>query len=95
MQGTFETSITLSEESPIGICPPVHPGRSIRLNNLANAIQVRFEQKGDIEDIDKAIILNEESLTLRPPGYHLRPSSLDHFGITVLTSIQEDYGIEC
>ena len=39
------------------------------LNNLASAVQTRFEQFGVLLDLDKAIDFHEEVLTLRLPGH--------------------------
>ncbi|KAJ7249065.1 hypothetical protein C8J57DRAFT_1672351 [Mycena rebaudengoi] len=41
-----------------------HPNWGGSLNNLANAVQTRFEQQGDPKDIDEAIALHREALEI-------------------------------
>lgn len=41
-----------------------HPDRGMSLNNLAAAIQTRFEQQGNAVDVTEAIELHKEALAL-------------------------------
>jgi len=54
-----------------------HSSRSVLLNNLSYALITRFGRRGSDKDLDEAIVLNREALTLRPVGHPDRPSSLN------------------
>jgi hypothetical protein len=51
------------------------------LNNLANALQTRFEQLGRMDDLEDAITSYRKALTLRPPGHPARSSSLNNLAM--------------
>ncbi|KAG1748187.1 CHAT domain-containing protein [Suillus lakei] len=48
-------------------CPPGHPRRPVRLNNLATSLQSRFQQQGISSDLDEAIEHYRAALALYPP----------------------------
>ncbi|KAG8884618.1 hypothetical protein FRB98_002298 [Tulasnella sp. 332] len=53
------------------------------LNNLASAIQARFNEAGDRADLEAAIRYSEEALELLPPSHSRRLSSLNKFFIVI------------
>ncbi|KAJ7108260.1 CHAT domain-containing protein [Mycena epipterygia] len=57
----------------------MHPDRAIALNNLAASIHQRFQQRGDPMDIDQAVQLHREALTLlaRHPDRSTSLNNLD------------------
>lgn len=68
------------------------------LNNLALDLSARREQLGEIQDLNGAIVLSREVLTLRPQGHPLRSRSLNNLsanlsirykGIEVMQDLRE------
>ncbi|KIJ92241.1 hypothetical protein K443DRAFT_54164, partial [Laccaria amethystina LaAM-08-1] len=59
--------------------PAPHPERSMPLNNLADALQTRFEQRGAPNDLDETISLHREALLLWPAPHPDRSTSLNNF----------------
>jgi hypothetical protein len=76
-----------SHREALTLHPPGHPDRSSSLNNLANALQTRFEQLGRVEDLEDAISSHREALTLRPPGHPDRSSSLNNLANALLLAL--------
>jgi len=74
--------------------PPGHPNRSRSLNNLAKALFTHFEQSDRIEDLEGAISLHYEALTLCPPGHPNRSYSLKHLANALSTRFQQSGRIE-
>ncbi|KAF7972472.1 hypothetical protein HWV62_17892 [Athelia sp. TMB] len=52
--------------------------RSTSLNNLAVDLLIRFDQLGQMVDLDQSIIYSRGALELRPPGHPGRPTTLDN-----------------
>jgi hypothetical protein len=71
-----------------------HPKRSMSLNNLGNALDMRFMQTGVIEDLDKAITLHREALALLPAPHPDRPSSLNNLATVLETRFTQTGSIE-
>ncbi|TFK17368.1 hypothetical protein FA15DRAFT_661499 [Coprinopsis marcescibilis] len=63
--GEFEEALP----EALGLRPSPHPDRSVLLNNLANALSTRFEQKGSFDDLEECIMLFKEVLGLIPPPH--------------------------
>ncbi|KAI6108186.1 hypothetical protein F5141DRAFT_101664 [Pisolithus sp. B1] len=57
-------------------CPPGHNGRDVALCRLAAAFHRRYENNGEIDDLNEAIALYRAALELRPVGHADRASSL-------------------
>ncbi|KAJ7442795.1 CHAT domain-containing protein [Mycena galericulata] len=68
--------------------PSPHPARGQCLSNLANVVGIRFKQRGDPDDIDKAIALNREALALRPPSHPDHGISLNILADAVQTRFE-------
>jgi hypothetical protein len=47
-------------------CPDGHSDQSSYLNELADSLYSRFEQKGVLSDLDEAIDLDQAALALQP-----------------------------
>jgi tetratricopeptide (TPR) repeat protein len=60
------------------LTPVGHPNRPASLHNLANVLWTRYEQLGDMEDLQSAIRLYHEALSLCPIGHPNRPKSLNN-----------------
>ncbi|KDR67678.1 hypothetical protein GALMADRAFT_105637 [Galerina marginata CBS 339.88] len=59
---------------------PGHPNHSYSLINLGSALGTRFDQLGQIEDLEDAISSLREAITLCPPGHPNRSYSLSNLG---------------
>ncbi|OAX38917.1 hypothetical protein K503DRAFT_653679, partial [Rhizopogon vinicolor AM-OR11-026] len=57
--------------------------RSLSLNNLADSLRGRFNQRGILSDLDEAIDLHRAALALRPPGHSNRSQSLNNLAISL------------
>jgi len=60
------------------LCPAPHPDRSGLLNNLANLLSKRFEQKGDFKDREESIRSLREALGLCPAPHPNRSGLLNN-----------------
>jgi hypothetical protein len=61
----LEESIRCLREA-LELCPAPHPDRSSLLDNLANLLSKRFEQKRDFKDREESIQFHREAWELRP-----------------------------
>jgi len=62
----LDTAVKLLEHS-LELLPPGDPKRSASLDHLAHALLERFQQLGQLGDLDKGLLL--QSLELLPPGH--------------------------
>ncbi|KAH8105041.1 CHAT domain-containing protein [Phellopilus nigrolimitatus] len=65
------------------------PGRSTSFNNLAGAVQTRFEQTGRMEDLEESIALHRDALELRPHEHPDRSSSFNNLANAVQTRFKQ------
>ena len=63
-------------QSGLDLCPPGHPGRASSLSNLANALQTRFDQFGNLSDLNEAIFNHRGTLDLTEPAHPYRAACL-------------------
>src|SRR5258708_265808 len=68
--------------------PPGHFNRSTFLNNLANSLHIRFQQRGVPSDLDEALEVHRTALALRPPGHPDRSISLNNLASVLQTRFQ-------
>src|SRR5258705_9009977 len=80
----LEEAITCHREV-LALRPHGHPGRSMSLNNLANALSTLFKQSGRMKELEEAITCHREALGLRPHGHPDRTSSLNNLASTLST----------
>ena len=59
------------------------------LNNLANALQTRFEKRGTSNDLDEVISLHREALLLRPAPDPHRSMSLNNLVTALQTRFKQ------
>ncbi|KAG0700354.1 CHAT domain-containing protein [Suillus ampliporus] len=59
------------------------------LNNLANSLQARFQQRGALSDLDEAIELHQAALMLHLPGHSDRSMSLNNIAISLQARFQQ------
>jgi tetratricopeptide (TPR) repeat protein len=59
------------------------------LNNLADALQTRFEQRGAPNDLDETISLHREALLLWPAPHPDRSTSLNNFANALQTCFKQ------
>lgn len=71
----MNNAISLHREA-LALRPTLHPDRSMSLNNLANLLEVRFEQTGKMADMNEAIFLHREALALVTSPHPHRSGSL-------------------
>ena len=74
---------TLNEEAP-RLPLPGHPNRSFPLDNLAEILEMRFEQFGELADLKRAVALNEEA-----PGHPNRSSPLNNLANILRTRFEQ------
>ncbi|KAJ7839402.1 CHAT domain-containing protein, partial [Mycena leptocephala] len=84
----IDEAITLHREA-LEIRAAPHPDRGGSLNNLAAAVQTRFEQWGDPKDIDEAITLHREALEIHAAPHPERGCSLNNLAAAVQTRFQQ------
>ena len=81
----LETSISFFRE-----CLALqHPNRLPTLNNLAVALNIRFDQAGQREDLDSAISFHREALELRAAHHPDRSGSLNSLGDALSTQFHQ------
>ncbi|KIM28545.1 hypothetical protein M408DRAFT_23599 [Serendipita vermifera MAFF 305830] len=68
-------------------CTPDGPGKTAKLQGLADLMQLRFDRLGCIEDLDKVISLKQAASELIPENHPGKPAMLHDLGI----SIQEHF----
>jgi tetratricopeptide (TPR) repeat protein len=76
-------------EDAIMPLPPSHPDRPSFLSNLAIAVHTRFQQLGDLSDLNKVIKLYDDALMLQPPDHPNRPSCLYNFAGVIHTRFEQ------
>ncbi|KAG1733304.1 CHAT domain-containing protein, partial [Suillus lakei] len=59
------------------------------LDNLGGALRTRFDERNDIHDLDRAISLHREALTLRPPGDLDHDTTLHNLALALNTRYDE------
>ncbi|KAG1717531.1 CHAT domain-containing protein, partial [Suillus lakei] len=64
----FEEGIHLRRVM-LELCPLGHQRRPMALTRLAQAVRVRFQQCGSMDDIDESIRLGREAISLCPEGH--------------------------
>ncbi|KIK32330.1 hypothetical protein CY34DRAFT_101755, partial [Suillus luteus UH-Slu-Lm8-n1] len=67
----------------------MHPCRGQLLVNLSIILSIRFERRGNAEDLDQSIALAREALALCPVGHPYRSSSLNNLAVQL--SIRFDH----
>ncbi|KAG1729051.1 hypothetical protein EDD22DRAFT_974044 [Suillus occidentalis] len=59
--------------------------RWLFIEHLAVRLSTRFDHRGNVEDLDQAIVLAREALALRPVGHTDRSSSLNNLAVRLST----------
>ncbi|KAG2141845.1 TPR-like protein [Suillus clintonianus] len=70
-------------------CPPGHSNRTKSLNDLANSLADRFQQRGVPSDLDEAIELFRAAVLLCPPSHSDRSSALNNLASSLADRFQE------
>ncbi|KAG2035611.1 CHAT domain-containing protein [Suillus americanus] len=65
------------------LCPLGHQYRPGVLNELAQAVEARFEQHGSIEDLEESIKLGREAVSLCPEGHPDRHTYLNDLAYSI------------
>ena len=71
------------------LTPALHPRRSISLINLTNALGIRFEQKADLNDLDKSIQYCQQILELIPSLHSARSASLTNLANALVRRFEQ------
>ncbi|KAJ7702692.1 CHAT domain-containing protein [Mycena rosella] len=86
----------------LALHPPSDPTHTIDLNNLAVAVQTRFDQRGDPQDLDEAIEIHRRVIAALPLQHPHRSVGLNNLGWALETRFKLrgdpkdlDEGIEC
>jgi tetratricopeptide (TPR) repeat protein len=64
--------------------PDGHPTKSVCLNNLGNALQIRYGRLGKLGDLEQAIAINKCAAKLNPKGHTDKPMHLNNLGHALL-----------
>ncbi|KAG1793550.1 CHAT domain-containing protein [Suillus plorans] len=67
------------------LCPLGHRLRPAALDGLAQALQIRFDQHGSIDDLDTSIQLCREAVSLCPEGHAHRDTYLDNLADSLMS----------
>jgi hypothetical protein len=89
-------------EDAVFLTPNSHQAMPSRLNNLGNSLFRRFQQCGDLNDLNKSVLIREDVVNLTPPGHPKMPSRWNNLGNSLITRFRclGDYsawekGISC
>ncbi|KZP07244.1 hypothetical protein FIBSPDRAFT_914536 [Athelia psychrophila] len=66
-----------------------HHDRAISLSNLGNELLTRFEELGQMADLEQGIIYQRAALELRPPGHPDRSGSLNNLANSLSTRFEQ------
>jgi hypothetical protein len=80
----LECSITTAEEEAASLLPNYHPNLPLYLNSLAISLRDRFQETDNVDDVNRAITLQEEALALTA-NEQLRAMFLNNLGYERLT----------
>jgi hypothetical protein len=72
----------------LALRPAGHPNRGSSCNNLASALQARYQVTGGSDLLDETIKLHREALALRPDGHPLRSTSCSNLANTLRSRYQ-------
>ncbi|KAG2124896.1 CHAT domain-containing protein [Suillus clintonianus] len=64
-------------------CPLGHEYRPNALDNLAQAVEARFDQHGSIDDLEESIQLGREAVSLCPEGHSYYSTYLNNLAISL------------
>jgi tetratricopeptide (TPR) repeat protein len=70
-------------EQAVASTPEDHPDYGMYLNNLGNALELRFQRMGLMNDLDRAFMAIEKAIKQTPVGYPNRVGYLNNFGIVL------------
>ncbi|KAJ6632323.1 CHAT domain-containing protein [Mycena sp. CBHHK59/15] len=73
----------------LALHPSSHPDHGKCLNNLANAVKTRFDQRGDQQDIDEATELHREALAHHPSPHANHRHSLNSLASAILARFEQ------
>ncbi|KAF8436254.1 CHAT domain-containing protein [Boletus edulis BED1] len=77
-------SIILEQEA-VKFCTQRHCDGWVALNKIAFRLSARYNQLGEMADLDEAIVLGRDALELRPQGHPDRSTSLNNLGVRLST----------
>ncbi|KAJ7245568.1 CHAT domain-containing protein [Mycena rebaudengoi] len=76
----LEAAVALTPDAAVALTPDGHPNKPSLLNTLGNSLSRRFEQLGDLNDLNQSVLRLEASVTLTPDGHPDKPSRLNDLG---------------
>ncbi|KAJ7810356.1 CHAT domain-containing protein [Mycena olivaceomarginata] len=74
----------MMKEDAVRLIPDSHPDKPTMLNNLSNLLLGRFEQLGDLNDLNMSIMMTEDAVLLTPDGHPDKPRNLSNLGNSLL-----------
>ncbi|KAJ7084120.1 CHAT domain-containing protein [Mycena epipterygia] len=72
------------KEDAVQLTPDGYCDKPGRLSNLGSSLLGRFEQLGDLSDLNKSIMMNKEAVQLTPDGHPDKPAMLNNLGSSLL-----------
>ncbi|KAJ7848890.1 CHAT domain-containing protein [Mycena leptocephala] len=76
-------------EDTVQLTPDGHPDKPGSLNNLGNSLLGRFEQLGDLSDLNKSIMMLEDAVQLTPDGHPHKPARLNNLGKSLFCRFEQ------
>ncbi|KAG1888265.1 CHAT domain-containing protein [Suillus subluteus] len=67
------------------LCPPGHQDCPSALNELAKAVEARFDEHGSIEDLEESIKLGREAISLCPEGHPDCQAYLNNLAASIIS----------
>ena len=71
-----------------------HPNRSMCLDNLGNALVVRFLRTGSMDDLNRAISTFEGTVNSAPTSHPARETFLSKFSVALSSHFERNGSIE-
>ncbi|KAF7372930.1 hypothetical protein MSAN_00499700 [Mycena sanguinolenta] len=76
--GMLKNTVVL--ESAVALTPDGHISKALRLNNLGSALLSRFQQLGDVHDLNQCILKFGAAVALTLDGHQHKPAFLNNLG---------------
>ncbi|KAF7982225.1 hypothetical protein HWV62_29426 [Athelia sp. TMB] len=75
--------------SALELHPLGHPDRFVALNNLGSALSARFDQLGEMADLEKSITCYQSALQLHPLGHPYRSTTFNNLAGVLKTRFEQ------
>jgi hypothetical protein len=75
-------------EDAVQLTPEGHPEKPSRLSNLGISLSCCFQHSGNLNDLNKSILMFEDAVQLTPEGHPDMPSRLSNLGNSLLSCFE-------